>query len=76
MPATSGPGSTSGPTVIKGGCLAEFPSERGPGCRAVGRVNKPQQQLSAMGIGQVVLPKEGVVLQAGQAEPASPCSPL
>lgn len=54
MPATSGLGSTSGPTVIKGGYLAEFPSGRGPGSRAAGRVTKPQKQLSGMGRGEVV----------------------
>lgn len=65
MPATSGSGSTSGPTVIKGGCLAVFPSGRDPGCRAGGRVTKLQKQLSGMGRGQVVLPKEGVTLVPG-----------
>lgn len=53
VPATSGLGSTSGPTVIKGGYLAEFRSGRGPGSRAVGRVTKPQNQLSGMGRGGV-----------------------
>lgn len=59
MPATSGSGSTSGPTIIKGGCLAEFPSGRGPAWRAAGRVNKPQKQLSGNGQGASGSAQEG-----------------